>query len=81
MDALASLSLMATSMASLSSANLGGAAAAVAQDPTPATISGMDQADVQSSLGLEVLKRTLDLEASAGSQIAQMVGQSLDVSA
>lgn len=80
MDPLSSLSLMATSMASLGSAG-SQAALAAGQDPTPATVSALDQANVQTDFGLGVLKRTLDLEASAGSQLAQMIGQGVDVTA
>jgi hypothetical protein len=52
---------------------------AAGQDANPETITAADQAKVQSQFSMEVLKQTLDIQASEGTQLAQMLSQGSDV--
>jgi len=75
MDPLASISLSAASIATMNSGALGRQIDAAGADPTPTTISAMDQGATQSSFSMGILKKTLDIQATDGAQLAQMLGQ------
>jgi hypothetical protein len=71
---LTSVSLGAASGVTQSYAALGPTVLAAGQDPAPATVTDESQVSTQAQFSMEVLKKTLDLQASAGTQLAQLIG-------
>ncbi len=73
MDPLASISSSAAAMVGLNMAAWAGAISATGQDPAPATTSAQAQAGTVAQFSVAVLKQTLDLEATVGAQLAQLI--------
>jgi hypothetical protein len=72
---LGSVSLGAASAVTQNYAAMNAATSAVAQDPGPGTVSAQTQSGTQAQFSMGVLKQTLDIQASVGAQLAQMIGQ------
>ena len=75
MDPLAMSSLAAASQVSQNYAALAAQTSAVGQDPTAAGVAGSGNAAVATQASVGTLKKALDMEASMGAQLAQMIAQ------
>jgi hypothetical protein len=71
---LTAISMGAASAVTQSYAAQGATALAAGQDPSAGTSTGASQASTQAQFAMDVLKKTLDLQASTGAELAQMIG-------
>ena len=83
MDPLALSSLAAASQVTQNGSALAAQTRAVGQDPSAAGVAGADQTALASQASIGTLKKALDMEASMGAQLAQMIAQGtgIDISA
>jgi hypothetical protein len=71
---LTAVSLGAASAISQNYAALAATNLAIGQNPTPNAVSGQGQAATQAQFSMDVLKKTLDIQAADGAQLAQLIG-------
>lgn len=76
MSSMDATSFAAANAVSQNYASLGPKILAVGRDPSPETVSTMNQAEIQTEFSMEVFKKTMDTEESIGTQMAQLIGQS-----
>jgi hypothetical protein len=80
---LTAASLGAASAVSQNYAVLAATNLAAGQNPTPGAVGNQGQAATQAQFSMDVLKQTLDLQATDGAQLAQMInsGAGVDIQA
>jgi hypothetical protein len=72
---LSGISMGAASMVTQNVAAMNAGIQLAGQNPGPATSSAETQASTQASFSMGVLKQSLDLQASAGAQLASLINQ------
>ena len=70
---LSSSSLGAAGALAQNYAALGSAIAASGQNPSAGSAGALSQADAQTQIGMSVLKKSLQIEATTAAQLTQMI--------
>lgn len=79
---ISSISLGAASAVNQNYAALNSAISSTGQNPTVNSVTNQDNAALPAQASMDVLKQSMNLQASAGAQLAQMVASSgVDITA